>query len=94
MKQNEPTHIRVTAPPGRLTPIHPSDGYSPEGGQLTAQPGTIIRVRWSQSVRRAVTRGDLVPCDMNGARVELALASCPVDLDGGRIILPAAKDER
>lgn len=89
-----PTHITVTAAPGRLAPIHPADGVEPGGGQLRVSDAEIARVRWSQGIRRAIASGDLVPCDMNGASVMSAeLATSPSELPGGlsKISRPQAK---
>lgn len=82
-----PSHITVTAPPDRRTPVHPSDGTEPGGGLLCAVPGEIIRVRYarSQTIRRAIARGDLIPCDMNGAAVGVDLAAAPEEIPGGRV---------
>lgn len=73
----QPTHIFVTAPEGRLTPIHKDDGIEPGGGVLYVKPGEVRPVRYwtsdgrtSTTVRRAVTRGDLVLCNMDGTPVE------------------------
>jgi len=85
-----PSHITVTAPPGRVTPIHSMDGAEPGGAQLRVIEGEVVRVRFagSQAVRRAIARGDLVMCDLNGAPVASAdLAACPADLPGGRIAI-------
>lgn len=85
-----PAYITVTAPPGRVTPMHPSDCAGLGPGQPTVSAGEIVRVRCagSQTVRRAVGRGDLIPCDMNGARVEsYELAACPEELPGGRVLV-------
>lgn len=87
----QPDYITVTAPPGRTTPIHPGDGREPGGGLLYADFVTVIRVRRSQDVRRAVARGDLIPCDMNGAPVTIHLARAPEELPGGRIAISPKK---
>jgi hypothetical protein len=63
----DPTHITVTAPPDRVTPIHKDDGVEPNGAQLRVTSAVTVRVRYSQSVRRAIARGDLIPCNMSGA---------------------------
>lgn len=76
----DPTHITVTAPDGRRTPIHSDDGVEPGGGQLYITAGSVRRVRYSQAIRRAINRGDLVPCDANGAQCAIALAAAPDDL--------------
>lgn len=81
-----PSHITVTAPSGVLVPIHPDDGTGPGGVQLRASSEIVIRVRYagSQSVRRAIARGDLIPCDMDGAAVASAhLAACPAEPAAG-----------
>lgn len=80
-----PTHITVTAPPDRVTPIHKEDGIEPSGAQLRVTAGRVVRVRYSQSVRRAIGpilgRGDLIPCNMSGAAVaSIDLAAAPEDL--------------
>lgn len=83
----DPTHITVTAPPDRVTPIHEADGIMPGGGQLRVTAAFVDRVRYSQSVRRAIARGDLIPCDMSGSAVPSAhLAASPEELSGGRIV--------
>lgn len=84
----KPTHITVTARPGLRAPVHPGDGQEPGGGLLCVEHGSIVRVRLSQATRRAIARGDLVPCNMDGAEVGVELADAPADLPGGRILLP------
>lgn len=77
-----PTHVTVTAPPGRLTPIHEGDGRRPGGAQLLVAPGMIERVKLSQHTMRSITRGDLVLCTMDGKTVaSYELAAAPVPLD-------------
>lgn len=84
----DPTHITVTAPPDRVTPIHKDDGIEDNGGQLRVTAGRVAPVRYSQSVRRAIARGDLIPCNMSGAGVpSIDLAAHP---EG---IAPATKKE-
>ncbi len=81
-----PTHITVTAPPDRVTPIHEDDGTDPGGGQLRVTAAFVDRVRYSQGVRRSIARGDLIPCNMAGAAVpSIDLASAPDGLPDGRI---------
>lgn len=58
---------------------------------LYADSCSVIRVRWSQDIRRSVTRGDLVPCDANGAPVTVTLAASPNELPGGRIKIDRTK---
>lgn len=77
----DPTHITVTAPPDRVTPIHEADGITPGGGQLRVRAGVVARVRYSQSVRRSIARGDLIPCNMSGAAApSIDLADAPEEL--------------
>lgn len=77
----DPTHITVTAPSDRVTPIHEADGITPGGGQLRVRAGVVARVRLSQSVRRSVARGDLIPCNMSGTAVpSIDLAAAPEEL--------------
>lgn len=84
----DPTHITVTAPTGKVTPIHESDGIAPGGVQLRVTAEAVERVRYSQSVRRAIGRGDLIPCNMSGAAVpSIDLAAAPDDLPGGSIAI-------
>jgi hypothetical protein len=85
-----PTHVTVTAPEGRMTPIHPSDGIDHAGVRMVVEAGTVRRVRWSQTTRRAWNRGDLILCNMDGSRVATPeLAAAPRELEGGKIILAA-----
>lgn len=74
-----PTHITVTAPEGRKTPIHPNDGSDPESPTLMfVEHGTIARVKYSADVRRAIARGDLIAVDGDGAHTtDLEKASAP-----------------
>lgn len=81
------THIKVTAPKGRMTPIGRADGTEPGGGLLHVTSAVVCRVRYSQDVRRAMARGDLIPCDMNGAACTITLADAPDELEGWRIQL-------
>lgn len=83
----DPTHITVTAPPGRKTPVHGRDGQEPGGGLLYVTNDVVARIRYSQTTRRSIGRGDLVPCDMNGAATTVTLAAAPDDLPGGKIVL-------
>lgn len=81
-----PSHITVTAPPGVTAPIHPTDGHEPGGGQLRVTSDVVARVRYagSQSIRRAIARGDLIPCNMDGALVaSVDLAACPQEMPEG-----------
>jgi len=83
-----PTHITVTAPAGRTTPISKRDGASIDGTQLQVVAGVIHRVSYSQDVRRAIARGDLVPCDMDGKECGADLASAPDALPQHSIKIP------
>lgn len=77
----DPTHITVTAPTGKITPVHKDDGIEPGGGQLRVTDRGVVRVRYSQSVRRSIARGDLIPCNMSGAAVpSVDLAAAPAEL--------------
>lgn len=87
-----PTHIYVTAPPGRVTPMHHDDAVEPGGAQLLVRPGQVRRVRYwrpdgstSQTIRRSRNRGDLVLCNMDGTPVDSfeAAAASADELDGG-----------
>lgn len=70
----DPTHIMVTAPAGRRTPVHPSDGAEPGGATLFVTDGRVVPVRYSQTIRRSIARGDLVRCDMDAAADGVVLA--------------------
>lgn len=85
-----PTHITVTAPTGRRTPVHPSDGAEPGGAVLFVEPGAVRRVAYSQTIRRSITRGDLTPCTMDGAACGVELAAAPNDLTDDKA-MPAGK---
>ncbi len=89
-----PSHITVTAPPGITAPIHPTDGHEPGGGQLRITSDVVARVRYagSQSIRRAISRGDLILCNMDGAPVaSVDLAACPNEPPQGAKWPKAAK---
>lgn len=73
-------YITVTAPPGVITPIHEEDGSGPSG-QLRVTSADVAKVRYSRTTMRAIGRGDLIPCDMNGARVGVHLAIPPDDME-------------
>jgi hypothetical protein len=62
--------ILVTAPEGRKTPIASSDGSSPGGGQLYVEQGDVVPVSYSSSIRRSISRGDLIPCTESGLAAE------------------------
>ena len=87
---NDPEFITVTAPPGKVTPVHKDDGREPGGGQLRVTADVVVRVRLrdSHTMRRSIARGDLIPCNMDGAQVASAhLAAAPDELPGGRLTL-------
>jgi hypothetical protein len=92
---NLPTHITVTAPPGRLTPVHIDDGIEPGSAQLQVTSGHVCRVRYSHTIVRSIGRGDLIMCDANGAPVaSVELAASPQEIDGVKKPIaakPAAK---
>ncbi len=83
------THITVTAPEGRRTPIHPADGTHPQGllwvqGPKEEKRGDVARVRYSQDIQRSIKRGDLIPCRLDGTPVQdIAHASPPEPLAVG-----------
>ncbi len=88
------THITVVAPEGRLTPIHHLDGVEPGGGQLQVNHEFVRRVRYSQTTRRSIARGDLIPCDMNGTAVaSVELADAPSELKDGRVPVQRKADK-
>lgn len=60
-----PTHIFVTAPEGRKTPIAAADGAEPGNSLLYVEAGAVARVKYSGDVRRSIARGDLIPVDEN-----------------------------
>lgn len=75
----DPTYITVTAPTGMVTPIHKDDGIEPNGAQLRVTADRQVQVRASQSIRRAIARGDLIACNMSGA------AAPSADLAKGKV---------
>lgn len=84
-----PTHITVTAPEGRRTPINPADGAHPQGllwvqGPKEDKRGDVARVRYSQDVQRSIKRGDLIPCTLTGEPVkDVEHAAAPAALSTG-----------
>lgn len=82
------THVLVTAPEGRSTPVCEKDGREPGGAQLVVVAGEIRRVKFSHTTIRSVNRGDLILCNMDGKVVKsFEAASSPKDIDGGKIII-------
>lgn len=80
-----PTHVTVTAPLGRRTPVHSEDGVEPGGGPLYVTHEHVDRVRYSHTTLRSIGRGDLVLCNMDGNPVDSwELAAAPEELPGGR----------
>lgn len=65
-----PSHIFVTAAPGRTVPIHPDHASAPGGVLLMCVEGKIYRVPYNGTIRRSINRGDLIPCTRDG-KVEL-----------------------
>lgn len=89
------THVTVTVPEGRNTPVDERDGVEPGGAQLRLTSNDVDRVRYSHATIRSINRGDLILCDMNGAPVESAhLASAPHPLPGGKINLRLRRLDR
>jgi hypothetical protein len=89
-----PSHITVTGVPGRHTPIHRDDGTAPGGALLYVCEGQVDRVRYSQAVRRSIARGDMLPCDMDGAPVaSVDLADAPIDISG-RVTVDRSKSKK
>jgi hypothetical protein len=81
------THVTVTAPEGRKTPIPPEDGIEPGGGLMHVQPGFVRRVRYSHATLRAIDRRDLFLCDLDGTPVDsVALAAAPVELETPKVL--------
>lgn len=79
------THVTVTAPEGRMTPVAAQDGAEPGGNPLHVTSDDVARVRYSHTTIRSLARGDLILCDLNGSSVaSVELASCPTDLPGGK----------
>lgn len=99
-----PTHIFVTAPEGRLVPIHPDDASAGAGmfylehKDAEGRP-QVARVKYSADVRRAITDGDLIPSTIAGVAVkdlDKAAAAAPlasggplVTVDDRKAIAPA-----
>lgn len=77
-----PTHIFVTAPEGRLTPINPTDG-SDGAGLLYVEHGRTTRVKYSADVRRAIADGDLIPVTIGGVHVKEIDKAAAGELDSG-----------
>lgn len=78
------THVNVTAPEGRRTPIDHNDGVGPGGRQMHVTSDVVARVAWSQSTYRSAARGDLILCNMDGTPVASAdLAASPSEHEDG-----------
>lgn len=81
-----PTHILVTAPDGRRTPVDARDGVEPGGGQLCVTSDVVCRVRYSHTTVRSVGRRDLILCDMDGNPVDsVELAAAPAEFCESKI---------
>src|SRR5678815_4684752 len=79
-----PTHVTVTAPEGRRTPVHHEDGVEPGGDLLVVTPDVVRRVRYSHTTLRSIGRGDLILCNMDGTPVDsVDLAAAPDEIPGG-----------
>jgi len=77
-----PTHVTVTAPEGRTTPVASQDGIGPGGEQLRVKSGGVERVAYSHTTLRSLRRGDLLLCNMDGKLVDsVELAAAPKDLE-------------
>ncbi len=86
------THVTVTAPEGRHTPVNSSDGVEPGGAQLYVTSAHVCRVKYSHTTIRSIGRGDLILCDMNGNRVASAeLAAAPEEIAGNKIVIATLK---
>jgi hypothetical protein len=80
------THVLVTAPEGRRTPVAPEDGIAPGGHQLVVTSDVVVRVGWSQTTYRSHKRGDLILCNMDGDPVDsVELAACPKEPEDGAV---------
>lgn len=86
------SHVTVTAPAGRQTPIGAADGVEPGGGLLYVTAEVVCRVKHTHTIIRSVNRGDLILCNMDGSPVNSAqAAAAPEELPGGKIILADRK---
>lgn len=86
------THVTVTAPAGRQTPIGAADGVEPGGGLLYVTDKVVCRVKNTHTIIRSINRGDLILCNMDGAPVESAqAAAAPEELPGGKIVIADRK---
>lgn len=95
----KPSHITVTAGPGRLAPIHPDDGREPGGALMYVAPGMVRRVRLSATVERLVLDKDLIPCTMQGAALRadslpemFEQAAAPDEIEHGPAFVPVGAD--
>lgn len=57
---SKPTHVFVSAAPGRLCPIAPSDATAPGGRLLICTPDEVYRLPSTSYVRRRIAAGDLI----------------------------------
>jgi hypothetical protein len=73
-----PTHIFVTAEPGRLVPVPLSEASAPGATLLKCEEGKLYRVPWSTYTRRRIAAGDLAMVDATGAKTsDLQKAAAP-----------------
>ena len=73
----QPTHILVTAMPGREAPFAAGEASAPR-----AKAGKVYRVAYSTSTRKRITSGDLALVNRHGQRVtELEHANAPDDIE-------------
>ena len=98
-----PDYITVTAPEGRKVPVHPNDAAEIGGTLHHVEAPHVSRVRYSSEVRRAITRGDLIPCTIDGHPVgdyakrdyNLEHAAAPESLSvGSRVTAAGGPSER
>lgn len=65
-----PTHVYVTAAPGKEVPFSQSEASAPGMALLIAKPGKVHRVPYSTSVRRRINAGDLRLVNKHGQVVK------------------------
>jgi hypothetical protein len=61
-----PTHVYVTANPGKTVPIARSDASAPGAELLKCTEGNVYRLPWNTNTRRRINAGDLSLCDRDG----------------------------
>jgi hypothetical protein len=87
-----PSHITVTAPEGRLTPIHPDDGVEPGGHLMYVRAGHVRRVALSMDVRRYILDEDLIPCKPDGTPCSIDDAAAPEDIQHSPPFIPVGAE--